>query len=146
MAIVAMLLLSGCGLIVDPELGEARRNLNVSKSLWRARGYSNYDFVISNQCFCVLGGVPVRVSVRNGVVVAAVYVNNDHPLTGEISTYYKDVIGYFKVIEDAIDSHPASIRANYDSGHGYPVDVFIDYDSHAADEEFGFAITSLTPM
>ena len=56
----AGLLLSACGLVTDPgRLDAAARDLSLNMRRWQSQGYSSYDYVVSNQCFCVLGGVPV---------------------------------------------------------------------------------------
>lgn len=146
-ATLAGLLLAGCGVITAPgRLAQAARDLSVNMDRWRDHGYSSYDYVVANQCFCVQGGVPVRISVRANVIVSVVYAGNDQPLPSELAAMYRDVNGLFQVVRSAIDDRADSIRAFYDPTTGHPADVFIDYRKNAADEEFGFHVISFDPV
>jgi len=141
------LLLAGCGVITAPgRLAEATRNLSLNMDRWRDHGYSSYDYVVANQCFCVQGGVPVRVSVRGNVIVSVVYTSNDQPLPSDLAALYRDVNGLFQVVRNAIDDKADSISASYDPVTGHPADVYIDYRKNAADEEFGFHVISFDPV
>ena len=143
----AGLLLSACSAVTGPDrLDSVARDLSMNMRRWHDQGYSSYDYVVSNQCFCVLGGVPVRVSVRDAQVVSVVYVSTGLPLESNLVSAYGDVERLFRLIDDAIAAHAASIRATYDPVLGYPADVFIDYARNVADEESGFRVTSFTPV
>ena len=143
----AGLLLSACRLITDPgRLDSAARDLSRNMLKWQSQGYSSYDYVVSNQCFCVMGGVPVRVSVRGNLVVGIHYVSDDQSLPPDLAVLYRDVDGLFRVIHDAISARAASVNATYDPTLGYPADVFIDNIKNAADDEFGFHVVSFTPL
>jgi len=137
------LLVGGCSDILGP--GVDARNLSRSRHLWDASGFTSYNYVVSNDCFCVLGGVPVEVSVRNGQVVSVVYVSTGAPLAPDLASLYHDVDGLFDLIDDAIQQRAHRVDAVYDSQYGYPSNVFIDYRANTADEEFGFRVSSLTP-
>jgi hypothetical protein len=136
-------LLSSCSDILGP--GDDARNLSRSRRMWDASGFSSYNYVVSNNCFCVLGGVPVEVSVRNGQVISVVYASNGVPLAPDLASLYHDVDGLFDLIDDAIRQRAHRVNALYDSQYGYPSDVFIDYQANAIDEEFGFRVSALTP-
>ena len=141
------LLLSACASITDPDrLDGAAQDLAVNLRRWRDHGYVDYDYVVSNQCFCVLGGVPVRVVVRGNQVVSALYASTGQPLAANVAGWYGTIEGLFAMIDRAIAARAASIRASYDQALGYPADVFVDYVTNAADEEAGFRVTSLTPV
>jgi hypothetical protein len=141
------LLLSACSLVTDPSRFDGiARDLSLNMRRWHDRGYSSYDYVVWNQCFCVLGGVQVRVSVRDGQVVNVVYEGTGLPLASNLASGYGDVERLFRLIDDAIVAHAASIRATYDPTLGYPADVFIDNILNAADDESGFRVTTFTPV
>ncbi|MEP7347567.1 MAG: DUF6174 domain-containing protein [Gemmatimonadaceae bacterium] len=141
------LLLSACVLVTDPNpLFDVTRDMSQNLRKWRDHGFTNYDYVVRNQCFCILGGVPVRVSVRDGQVVGVVYVSSGLPLESSLSSSYGDVELLFQLINNAINARAADIKATYDPALGYPADVFIDNIRNAADDESGFLVTSLTPV
>lgn len=43
--------------------------------------------------------------------------------------------------EDVIDRDAHELRVTYDQSTGIPVDIWIDYDEHIADEEQGYSVT-----
>ncbi len=143
----SVLLLAACALITDPgRLDDASRDLSRNMRRWHDQGYFSYDYVISNQCFCVLGGVPVRVAVRGNQVVSVTFVSDGQPLPTDLAPFYRDVEGLFQMIEDAIDARAPTITATYHTEFGYPTDVYIDHIKNAADDESGFRVTSLSPI
>lgn len=147
LACLFQLLLAGCGLTTGPfDVLESQRELTENMSRWHDHGFASYDYVVSNQCFCIVGGVPVVVSVPDNAIVGVVDAGSGQPLSGERAAYYRDVPGQFQLIRAAIDAKAASIRAVYDPATGYPADVFIDYDRNAVDEERGFKVLSFTPV
>jgi hypothetical protein len=141
------LLLAACALVTEPDrLDGAAQDLAVNLRRWRDHGYVDYDYVVSNQCFCLLGGVPVRVVVRGNQVVSVFHEGTGQPVAASVAGAYGTVDFLFAVIDGAIKARAASIRAAYDLALGYPADVFVDYVTNAADEEAGFKVTSLAPV
>ena len=133
-----------CNIVVGPD-GPDGRDLRSAQALWARRGPVDYEYVVRNQCFCGLGGVPVRVAVVNGSVQSATIVATGQPVPSSSLQMYRDIEGLFGVLEDAIERDAVRVDAEYDDTFGFPSLVAIDYRSHIADEEFGWVIDSFTP-
>lgn len=140
LAIVAATL-SGCNIVIGPDaLGHERSRLDHNWRLWRNYGYSDYEYVVRNECYCQLGGVAVRVSVDNDRVVWVEFASSGVALPLEYWRHYGTVDDLFAVIDDALVEDAHQVDASYDSQLGYPYNVYIDYSRNSVDEEFGFRI------
>ena len=113
LTLVASVFLGGCG-IVEPYHSESSE-LSYQWEHWLATGYSSYDFVVVNDCFCITGGVEVEVSVRSGHVVDVRYADTGRSLPPDLAVLYRDIDGLFQVIDDAISQRAYSIDARYNS-------------------------------
>lgn len=122
----------------ERELANARRN-------WRLSDVDDYDYVLRQRCYCQLGGVPVRVSVRRGVVVDLVIESSGQPLSLSWADVFPPVSGLFAMLQDAIDHDAYVVDAIYDDLYGVPVDIWLDYDRHVADEERGYEVADFRP-
>jgi hypothetical protein len=134
--------LSACVDFVGPGYQRDSRDLTRNERLWRDFGPFDYDYVVVYDCFCGFAGTPVRVFVRNNQVVDEVYENSGLPVTSGYNVFNRTVEDLFDVVRDGVDRRADEIRASYDGYYGYPRTVQIDYDFHAADEEFGFRLLS----
>jgi hypothetical protein len=118
--------------------------LTRAKTIWNANAIANYEYVVANNCFCGMGGVPVRIVVQNGAIQSVTVVSTGQPVPPLIAASYHSIDGLFRVIDDAIRRDAAQIMASYSPTVGFPSAVFIDYSKNVADEEFGFEISSFT--
>jgi hypothetical protein len=144
LALVAISL-SACVDFIGPYDARDSRDLSRNERLWRDFGPFDYDYVIVYDCFCGLGGIPVRVFVRDNRVLDEVYENSGFPVTTGYNFFARTVEDLFEVVEDGLDRRADDIRASYDGYYGYPRSVQIDYERHAVDEEFGFRVVSFIP-
>ena len=83
---------------------------------------------------------PVSISVRENRIVAVDYVVK-HRVPFAID--YQIIEGLFDLLQEGIDKNVHSISAEYHSELGYPIDVWIDYEIGAIDDEIGFEINGL---
>lgn len=143
LVVSATLLGAGCEIITGPNGDE--RELERRERQWSQLALSDYDFVVQHRCFCGLGGVPILVVVRGGVVQSQTIVETGAELPTSQWPTRRTIGDFFNVLHDAFDRDAHRIDATYDPVRGYPEDVFIDYLENAADEEYGWTIVSLTP-
>ncbi|HUP19025.1 MAG TPA: DUF6174 domain-containing protein [Gemmatimonadota bacterium] len=121
-----------------------RAALAVARGRWAEAGISDYEFVVERVCFCPPEWRgPVRVEVRNGVVVRRTYVEDGRPVAGDRVDMFPGVEGIFEFVEEALDENPHRIDAQYDRVTGRPLRVWVDYDERMADEERGFTTSDL---
>lgn len=140
------LLLSACIVFSGPgDQDQDVRDLVAARARWNSNGVSNYVVTARTLCFCVLGGQPVRVSVRNGAVTSVVVIATGQPVDAALTSVYRPIESLFDVLEDAVQRRAHRIEVTYDKQYGYPTRFFIDYLENAADEEFGYEIDTFTP-
>lgn len=122
---------------VSPDHG-----LSFARQKWAQRGVSSYDITISRYCECI-GGAPVMVSVRNGVVESRTYVGTGAPVSPSLAAIFPDVEGLFDLIDGAIRDGVAVLSVRYDPAWGYPADIDIDRVARIADDEVNYEIRNL---
>src|SRR5688572_11327911 len=73
--------LCGCSNATDPFDADERSEMRRAQARWTAAAISNYTLEQRRLCFCPPGwGEWARVTVRNGVVVSAVRVDDAAPI------------------------------------------------------------------
>lgn len=105
---------------------------------WKAYGLKNYTIEQKRDCFCVYGGDPVRVIVKDGVVVDAIRVSDSTSVSPGEQVWYKTVDELFSIIQSISPDSVAQFRVAYDSMYGYPKEFYVDPDAMKADEEYGY--------
>ena len=121
-------------------LGVEQRDLSRARRTWSSNDIRDYEYVVKRNCFCVLGGVAVRITVRNDVVYAREIDGTSVPVPQSMSSLYPSIHGLFTVIQDAIDARAYELTTEYDYTYGFPTDIWIDYDRRVADEEEGYTL------
>lgn len=112
---------------------------------WRRSEPDTYAYTVTHVCFCPGGPVEVMANRDSVLSVQAL------PGGRGILDPSRDKRGY------AIDSLIREVRANLDRKHdshtlhfdktyGFPDSVFIDFDNHATDEEYGLIISDFRPI
>ena len=116
-----------------------------AESRWERSSIRAYTFTIAWSCFCLPEYVAeVDVEVQDGQVLNLSFV--DPKFAGQEvpnPERFRTIDGLLAVVQGAIDSDAASIRADFHEQLGYPVEVFIDYEAMMADEEQGFSVSNL---
>lgn len=142
MLLVATVSLSACTVITGPddEWDREQRDLSRARRLWSAQGIDDYEYVVRRDCFCVMGGVAVRVVVQNHLVVAREIDLSGVPVPSSAAYLYPSIDGLFGILQEAIDDRADEITARYDASYGFPTDLWIDYDRRMADEEEGYVL------
>lgn len=122
------------------DLGRAREELNYNLSKWQDADIHDYQFIYNRFCFC-LPMQDVVINVQADKVDSAFYKLTGEYLTADQLVELPTIVSLFNTIEDAINRGAYKLTATYDDNYGYPVDVSIDYDKNAIDEEFGFNVS-----
>lgn len=117
-----------------------RDNLAEARARWQAHGSLNYTFELTRECFCLLGGRHMAVSVRNGAVTGAEYLDSGEAVELTLLTYVLTVPDLFDLIEQSLDQRPAYFAASYDPNLGYPLRIEADPLANAMDDEFAITI------
>lgn len=133
---------AGCDDITGPggRLYNEQRDLTWARRTWTAQYITDYEYVVRRNCYCGMGGVAVRVTVQGDRVVAREIDGTSTPIPSSMNYLYPTIGGLFSVVQDAIDSRAYEVDSSYDPRYGFPTDIWIDYDRHAADDEEGYVL------
>jgi hypothetical protein len=123
-------------------LERATSDLDANRQRWAAQKLSSYQFTFDKYCFCAVGG-PVRVSVKDGVVVGVTRI-----ATGEVvdTRYIPTVDSLFAFIEREIADHSDVLRVTYDPSRGFPTEIYSDGSYQIADDEVTYTTKDLVPQ
>ena len=128
----------------SPTGPDARGQLETARANWEAHGGAWYTFRLSRECFCVLSGRQIELSVENGSVTWAQYTDSKSPVENAWFAYLQTVPDLFDLIDDAITRKAASLAVSYDPIYGYPTKISVDYSATVADDEETYTASDLT--
>jgi hypothetical protein len=132
-ALVAMA--PGCRSTTAPE-----REMERNRELWQSQNATNYDVTMATSCFCPQEATqPLRVQVRNNVVVAANSVATGAAVD---LNYARTIDQIFDTIEGTL-SQGKVMLAVYDAEFGYPRQLNLDRITNAIDDEVAFELSAL---
>jgi hypothetical protein len=103
----------------------------------------DYTYTLVLSCFCVGGGTPVDVTVRDGEVTEAVYdadgrgAEAGEPADGRLWLTINDVIAA------ANDTEAALVQVDWPEGQDYPSSVRVDENADAVDDELGYTVSDV---
>lgn len=120
-----------------------RDNLLAARARWQTQGSTSYTFEITRSCFCLLGGRRMAVSVRNGAVSGAEYLDSGGPVELTLLTYVPTIPDLFDQIEAALDQRAAYFFASYDPNYGFPTRFEVDPSASAIDDELAVSVRNL---
>lgn len=143
---VAALLLAATLAACGDGLAPGTHDLASARQRWMSLGIDSYDYVKTLNCFCYLGGQPIRIAVRAGVVTYRTLVATGESLPVTPESAGDTIDGLFAIVSDAHVQGAATINVEYAPYFGYPSLVWIDYQVQAADEEMGWRIESFTQL
>ena len=86
----------------------------------------------------------MAVSVSNGSVVYAEYVDSRSAVEQALLTYVLTVPDLFDLIQDALDRKAAYLGVSYDPIYGYPTRIEVDYSANVVDDEVVMSARDLT--
>ena len=109
-------------------------------------GPESYTYHLSVSCFCLGAGVPIKVTVEDSVVVAAVYLADDSGRSGVKKGDPADKRYWLTIndiIEAANNTTAASVEVDWPEGQDYPSSVYVDEDEQLIDEEVGYMLSNV---
>jgi hypothetical protein len=141
---ILLLLSSACGddAVTPPEL----TRLSQARARWALQGFDSYEITQRRNCFCMLGGRPVRLVVLRDSLVGGTNLEDSTALTEEQLSWYCTIDQLFDFIGTFDPAAVARYEAEFDSTHGFPAHFYVDRDTHIADEEIGYDCFDLHPL
>ncbi|GAB3257444.1 DUF6174 domain-containing protein [Nocardioides dilutus] len=103
----------------------------------------DYTYTLVLACFCVGGGTPVDVTVRDGEVVDAVYDGDGRGADAGTPADEFLWLTINDVIDEANNTEADSVRVEWPAGQDYPTSVYVDEDRDTVDEERGYQVSDV---
>ena len=139
-ALAAPMALAGCSVL---GLAGERGRMEENRERWERQGITTYEMRQDNLCSCppeVRG--PALITVRDGVVVSRVLVDEDVPVPASVPAF-GTVEDLFSRIEQGLDQDYDEVMADYDPQLGYPRRIFLDPDDDVSDDDLGINVIML---
>ena len=110
---------------------------------------TSYDATVEIQCFCANSAVPIRIEVREGVIMRAIRAPDEHEaedVTDRLEDYNAlTVDGIHAAIETAARAETHTAAAAYDF-RGIPRTATIELVEEAADDGVTFFVTDVVAV
>ena len=103
----------------------------------------DYTYTLVLACFCVGGGTPIDVTVRDGEVIDAVYDGDGRGVEAGTPADQFMWLTINDVIDEANNTEAASVQVEWPAGQDYPNSVYVDEDLDMADEERGYHVSDV---
>ena len=118
-------------------------SLDAARAAWAASGISNYDFIITRQCFCLETWIgPFAVRVRDGVSTVTRLSDGSEVEPMILEQLPLSAEELFAFAEER--QGQASFRITYDQATGLPLSIWSDPIPEAADDELGVEVRDFT--
>ena len=114
-----------------------------AQSTWTSANASNYNFTLTQYCFCPTRNA-LRIEVRDGVVQRASDVFTGKPVADSDLKRLPTLNGLFDLVMDGYKRHAAVVQVQINSQYSFPEKIFIDYDLRLADEEARYQVTDFS--
>ena len=153
-AAVLSLLLAGCGgdgsdIVSDPGTGPETTQQTTAADpavgTYPAFEPEDYTYTLVLACFCLGGGTPIDVTVRDGEVIDAVYDGDGRGVDAGTPADESMWLTINDVIDEANNTEAASVRVEWPAGQDYPDSVYVDQDENMVDEERGYQVSNVVP-
>lgn len=119
--------------------------LNTARTHFATPPRPSYVFTWTQSCFCSTDMTrPMKVTVTNGVIAGAVFVDNGATVGDAVRAQLKTVDGVFTMIRDAIDQDYDEVNVQYDPQMGYPRSVSLVSSRSATDAGMTLMLSEFT--
>ena len=111
---------------------------------WQTYKLKNYSLEQSLSCYCVNGGVPMKIVVSENRVAEVLKLSDGIPLPLDQWSWYKSVDELFEIANSVNRDSVAYFHIEYDVKYGYPTILYVDPSENTADEEYGYRSQNLS--
>jgi hypothetical protein len=123
----------------DEVYNDFQAQLDKASELWNGLGMDYYEFIQVRYCFCMNGGVPFAVQVKDDVVVSVVNTSNGEVVPENQWSMFLTIDGLFGQVQTAINVKHLIMDLQFDAVYHYPSDVSIDHIRMAVDDEMAWS-------
>jgi hypothetical protein len=144
--VLLLLMTVGCSddntVVVPPTLD----TLAEKRAAWDALGYDSYELTQRRNCFCMRGGMEIRLRVMHDSLVSGLVLADSSYLPPSELQAYLTVDGLFDFVQGVDVAQVAEFRLEFDSLYHFPSDFWLDSNRQIADEEIGYMSYDLHPL
>jgi len=116
------------------------------RNLWRSFKISNYSYVLEEQTGTATPS-RLKLTIRSGKLSSGVNLATGKSLSSSnLKAKGKTLEQVFSVIESAINTKYAMVKATYNTSQGYPVDSFLDKSSAVKGDEVTLKVSNVTKL
>jgi hypothetical protein len=122
--------------------------LEDAKQRWDESEIVSYKYVFDQICFCFPPG-PIEIEVANCTIDSAAFLTEgfeDDDATDRASTIEQLFAGLEQSLASCPDNGPDSYQASFHPDLGYPLNVNIDREFAAQDEEIIYSVRNFTEI
>jgi len=142
-----LLLFLAIALTACSGLGQSDFSRNQQK--WQDANISHYRFNVFVGCFCAFTqDMPLVVEVKDGEVVSMEY-QTGNPIDDSNREYFSKfatIDRLFSELEADLGGEADNVTVTYDSTHGYPTEISIDFITEAADDELYLTVSAFEAL
>lgn len=118
-----------------------------ARARWEAAGLDDYAITVGRSCFCDRASVGrAVVTVRDGAVTSAVWVDSGEPVPERFRDLFPGVDGLFALLADARAEGAEDIVVTFDPRFGSPTEIRLDFIVAAVDDEIFYEATRPVPL
>ena len=146
---VRLNLLAACMLVSLP-LTVAAQDTADARARWQAAAIDSYEYSYQRVCDCHPDQLAdTIVTVTGGEVTAVRYAREDYaadvPVAVNRLSWFRTIEDLFSLVENAV-ANDAEVRVTFDTEHGYPTRVYVDYMRDLLGDEVDLTITAFRPL
>jgi hypothetical protein len=124
----------------------APTELERNRQTWRDAGITHYRFSLFVGCFCAFRDqMPLTVEVQNGEIISMTYPDGTLVAATDpnydIFSRYATIERVFSELETAQSGDADEVTVTYDSAHGFPNEIYLDFIKEAADDELSLQLS-----
>ena len=136
LTLTAGLFLVACtkGVTTEPKV-DLTAAFNRQESVWNSQTITNYTMEQERLCFCA-EMKKVRLTVRDGAITEAVYLDTGDLVPPGIRAMYYTVPELFTLMRAQYAANPYIMEVLWDATKGYPAQIQVDPRKEIADDEF----------
>lgn len=127
-----------------PTPGDALLLLRENRQRWESMAPDRYVYRLERYCFCLPPNA-VDVHVVGGSVVAILDATTGEPVPPPAASWFPSIAEMFDLIETELTGGRGTQRVVYDPFWGIPIEVDIDFEVAAVDDELSLRVSNLRP-
>jgi len=129
--------------------GIGQSDFSRNQQKWQDANISHYRFNLFVGCFCVFSqDMPLVIEVKDGEIVAMEY-QTGNPLDDGNREYFSKfatIDRLFSELEVDLAGEADEVTVIYDSTHGFPTEISIDFIKEAADDELYLTVSNFEAL